>query len=78
MESISFSILFVLGFSIVGGLVGASFFQKLRIPQVLGFIVIGFLVGCNLAFAIGQSIMASHYLAGMPVVCRRRNTMREI
>ena len=109
MESISFSILFVLGFSIVGGLVGASFFQKLRIPQVVGFVVIGlivgdnglklikhtdvtalqpftlfalgiigFLVGCDFTFAIGQSIMASHYLAGVPVVCRRRNTMREI
>jgi len=47
MESISFSILFVLGFSIVGGLVGASFFQKLRIPQVVGFIVIGLIVGDN-------------------------------
>lgn len=47
MESISFSILFVLGFSIVGGLVGASFFQKLHIPQVVGFIVIGLIVGDN-------------------------------
>jgi len=47
MESINFSILFVLGFSIVGGLVGASFFQKLRVPQVVGFIVIGLIVGDN-------------------------------
>ncbi len=47
MESISFSILFILGVSIVGGLVGASFFQKLRIPQVVGFIVIGLVVGDN-------------------------------
>jgi len=47
MENISFSILFVLGFSIVGGLVGASFFQKLHIPQVVGFIVIGLIVGDN-------------------------------
>ncbi len=47
MESISFSILFILGISIVGGLVGASFFQKLRVPQVVGFIVIGLLAGDN-------------------------------
>lgn len=47
METISFSILFILGVSILGGLVGASFFQKLRIPQVVGFIVIGLIVGDN-------------------------------
>jgi len=47
MEGMSFSILFILGISIVGGLVGASFFQKLRVPQVVGFIVIGLLVGDN-------------------------------
>ncbi|MBN2594483.1 MAG: cation:proton antiporter [Sedimentisphaerales bacterium] len=47
MESINFSILFILGISILGGLVGASFFQKLHIPQVVGFIVIGLLVGDN-------------------------------
>ena len=47
MESINFSILFILGISILGGLVGASFFQKLRIPQVVGFIVIGLIVGDN-------------------------------
>ena len=39
--------LFILGLSIIGGLVGASFFQKLRIPQVVGFIVIGLIVGDN-------------------------------
>jgi Kef-type K+ transport system membrane component KefB/CBS domain-containing protein len=47
VESINFSILFILGISILGGLVGASFFQKLRIPQVVGFIVIGLIVGDN-------------------------------
>ena len=47
MESINISILFVLGFSILGGLVGASFFQRLRVPQVVGFIVIGLIVGEN-------------------------------
>jgi len=47
VESISISILFILGFSIVGGLIGGSFFQKLRVPQVVGFIVIGLIVGDN-------------------------------
>ena len=47
MESINISVLFILGLSIIGGLVGASFFQKLRIPQVVGFIVIGLIVGDN-------------------------------
>ena len=47
METISFSILFILGVSILGGLLGASFFQKLRVPQVVGFIVIGLIVGDN-------------------------------
>ena len=47
MESINISILFILGLSILGGLLGASFFQKLHIPQVVGFIVIGLIVGDN-------------------------------
>jgi len=41
----NFSILFVLGISIFGGLIGASFFQRARIPQVVGYIVIGFAAG---------------------------------
>jgi Kef-type K+ transport system membrane component KefB/predicted transcriptional regulator len=47
VESINISILFILGLSILGGLLGASFFQKLHIPQVVGFIVIGLIVGDN-------------------------------
>ena len=45
METIDFSVLFVLGVSIFGGLIGALIFQKLRIPQVVGFIVIGLIIG---------------------------------
>ena len=45
MENINFNILFILGVSIFGGLLGASLFQKLRIPQVVGYIVIGLIVG---------------------------------
>jgi Kef-type K+ transport system membrane component KefB/CBS domain-containing protein len=47
VESINLGILFILGLSILGGLVGASFFQKLRVPQVVGFIIIGLIVGDN-------------------------------
>jgi Kef-type K+ transport system membrane component KefB len=45
MEHIDFSILFVLGISIFGGLIGATLFQKMRIPQVVGYIVIGVIAG---------------------------------
>jgi Kef-type K+ transport system membrane component KefB/CBS domain-containing protein len=47
VESINLGILFILGVSIVGGLLGASVFQKLRVPQVVGFIIIGLIVGDN-------------------------------
>jgi len=45
VDNINFSILFILGVSIFGGLIGASFFQRLRIPQVVGYIAIGLIVG---------------------------------
>ena len=45
METINFSVLFILGISIFCGLAGASVFQKLRIPQVVGYIVIGVIIG---------------------------------
>ena len=45
MENLNLGILFIFGISIFGGLLGASFFQKIRIPQVVGYIVIGTLLG---------------------------------
>lgn len=38
-------ILFILGLGVFGGMLGAWFFQKLRVPQVIGYIAIGLLIG---------------------------------
>lgn len=38
-------ILFILGLSVLGGMAGAWFFQKIKIPQVVGYIAIGLLIG---------------------------------
>ncbi|MGA0334035.1 MAG: cation:proton antiporter, partial [Kiritimatiellia bacterium] len=40
-----FGILLILGIGVFGGILGAWFFQKLRIPQVIGYIAIGLLIG---------------------------------
>jgi Kef-type K+ transport system membrane component KefB len=45
MVAINNSILFLLGFGVFGGMLGAWFFQKIRFPQVVGYIVIGLLIG---------------------------------
>jgi len=45
VENLNLSILLVLGISLFGGLVGASFFQRIRTPQVVGYIVIGLILG---------------------------------
>ncbi len=38
-------VLFVLGISVFGGILGAWIFQRIRFPQVVGYIVVGLLVG---------------------------------
>ncbi len=38
-------ILIVFGLSLFGGLLGASFFQKIKVPQVVGYIIIGIIIG---------------------------------
>ncbi len=38
-------ILFILGLGVFGGMLGAWFFQKMRVPQVIGYIVIGLIIG---------------------------------
>ncbi len=38
-------ILLILGLSVFLGIIGATVFQKLRIPQVVGYIAIGLLIG---------------------------------
>lgn len=45
MESLRIGILFLLGITVVGGMIGAWVFQKIRIPQVVGYIVIGLIFG---------------------------------
>ena len=45
LERFNLGILFILGISVFGGMLGAWFFQKLRIPQVVGYIAIGFILG---------------------------------
>jgi len=45
MDSINNSILFLLGFGVFGGMLGAWFFQKIRFPQVVGYIAIGLIIG---------------------------------
>ncbi len=45
MGNIDFGILFILGLGATGGILGASLFQRFRIPQVVGYIAIGILIG---------------------------------
>lgn len=45
MANIDFGVLFILGIGAFGGILGASLFQRLRIPQVVGYIAIGLLIG---------------------------------
>ena len=45
MDHGSLSVLLILGIGAFGGVLGAWFFQRLRIPQVVGYIAIGLLIG---------------------------------
>ncbi|MEN6309076.1 MAG: cation:proton antiporter [Anaerohalosphaeraceae bacterium] len=45
MDGFHPSILVLLGIGVLGGAMGAWFFQKIRIPQVVGYIVFGIIVG---------------------------------
>ncbi|RKX90999.1 MAG: hypothetical protein DRP59_08800 [Spirochaetes bacterium] len=45
MSELSSNILFLLGLGIFGGIAGAWFFQKIKVPQVLGYLAIGILIG---------------------------------
>lgn len=38
-------ILVLLGIGVLGGALGAWFFQKIRIPQVIGYIIVGLIIG---------------------------------
>jgi len=45
INNIHLGILMLLGIGVLGGALGAWFFQKIRIPQVVGYIAFGILVG---------------------------------
>ena len=45
LANIHFGILVLLGVGVLGGALGAWFFQKIRIPQVVGYIAFGILIG---------------------------------
>lgn len=45
MLNSSSSILLILGLAVFGGVAGAWFFQKIKVPQVLGYLVIGLIIG---------------------------------
>lgn len=45
LVEIHLGILVLLGIGVLGGALGAWFFQKIRIPQVVGYIVVGLIVG---------------------------------
>ncbi|MCH7908741.1 MAG: cation:proton antiporter [Candidatus Hydrogenedentes bacterium] len=45
METLNTAVLMILGIGVFGGIVGASIFQRLHIPQVVGYIAMGLLVG---------------------------------
>jgi len=45
MEHLTFGVLILLGVSLLGGVLGAWLFQRLRVPQVVGYIVMGLLLG---------------------------------
>ena len=47
MESLHPGVLFILGASVFGGLLGACFFQKMKIPQVMGYVAIGITFGIS-------------------------------
>ena len=47
MENFDVGVIIIVGLAIVGGLLGARLFQRLRIPQVVGYIVIGLTIGAS-------------------------------
>ncbi len=53
------SILFILGIGVFGGIAGAWFFQKIKVPQVLGYLVIGIIIGKSGMHLIDSDIIDS-------------------
>lgn len=47
MEHFHIGVLFILGISVFGGILGATCFQKARVPQVMGYVTIGIILGMS-------------------------------
>ena len=45
IADLHFGVLVLLGMGVLGGALGAWFFQKIRVPQVVGYIAFGLLIG---------------------------------
>ena len=45
MADVHLSVLVLLGLGVLGGALGAWFFQRIRVPQVVGYIAFGLLIG---------------------------------
>jgi len=59
MLSSSSSILLILGIGLFGGIAGAWFFQKIKVPQVLGYLAIGIIIGKSGLKIINSDVIAS-------------------
>ncbi len=59
MTVFSSNILFILGIGVFGGIAGAWFFQKIKVPQVLGYLAIGILIGKSGLKLINGDVIAS-------------------
>lgn len=55
MPHLDFGVLFMLGIGAFGGILGASLFQRLRVPQVVGYIAIGVLIGQSGLHLVSQA-----------------------
>ncbi len=52
------NVILVFGLIILSGTFGASFFQKVRIPQVIGYVTVGILLGPVLKIVSQQTVQA--------------------
>jgi len=59
MGELGSNILFIIGIGIFGGIAGAWFFQKIKVPQVLGYLAIGILLGKSGLKIINGDIITS-------------------
>jgi len=59
MLNAQYGILLILGLAVFGGIAGAWFFQKIKVPQVLGYLVIGIIIGKSGLHFINSDVIAS-------------------